>query len=107
MTNSAQSVSHTTVAVRGPWSSSDSSPTIAPGPSVATLRPLRFTVDRAVEHDERLAPGLALVDEQAARGHRDLVAGAGDALELLARAAGEQRHVAEVVDVCLLAGHGG
>ena len=64
MTNTVQSVSHTTVAVRGPWSSSDSSPTIAPGPSVATLRPLRCTDTDPVEHHERLAAGLALVDEQ-------------------------------------------
>ena len=62
--------------------------------------------DGALEDDERLAPGLALVDQQGAGGHLDLVAGTGDALELLARAAGEQRHVAEVVEVCLLAGHG-
>src|SRR5215213_8291393 len=42
-TNSVQSVSHSARAVRGPWSSSDSSPTMAPSPRVAILRPLRLT----------------------------------------------------------------
>jgi hypothetical protein len=44
MTSNLHSVSAVTVAVRGPRSSSDSSPKAAPGPSVATLRPLRFAV---------------------------------------------------------------
>ena len=86
MTNSEQSVSHTAVAVRGPWSSSDSSPTMAPGPERGDLAAVALDADVAVEDDERLPPGLALVDQQAAGRHRDLVARSGDALELLARA---------------------
>ena len=43
-TSNVQSVSHVAVAVRGPWSSSDSSPTMLPGPSVATFLALRLTV---------------------------------------------------------------
>ena len=56
-------MSAVTVAVRGPRSSSDSSPKAAPGPSVATLRPLRFAVAVAVDEDEHLAADLALSNQ--------------------------------------------
>src|SRR4029078_11645729 len=39
-----QSDSQITVAVRGPWSSKESSPTTVPGPNEATFLPLRLTI---------------------------------------------------------------
>ena len=44
MTSKVQSVAHVTDAVRGPWSSSESSPTTSPSLSVAICRLLRLIV---------------------------------------------------------------
>ena len=59
----------------------------------------------AVEDDERLPPGLSLIDDQRPCGHRDLVAGASNLLELLLTAGAEQLDVAQCLEVLLLAGH--
>ncbi len=106
MTSSVQSVAQIAVAVRGPWSSRESSPTTEPGPSVATLRPLRLTSISPSSDHEGLATGLALIDDQRARGHADLVARLGHFLEFLVVAPAEEGDLTERVQMLFLARHG-
>ena len=106
-TSNVQSVSQVAVAVRGPWSSSDSSPTMLPGPRRGDLLAVALHRDRAVEDDERLATHLPLIDDQRPGRHRDLVTGLRDLLQVLLRERLEHRDVAEVFEVRLFAGHGG
>ena len=63
-TTSSMSVSATTVALRGAFSSSASSPNASPGPRVATLRPVAGHPGLPVEDHEELVAGLALGDER-------------------------------------------
>ena len=83
MSISEQSVSHVTVAVRGPWSSSEKPADDGARPEGGHLLAVAAHRDGAVEDDERLTPRLALVDDHRARGHRDLVTGFGDLLQIL------------------------
>ena len=64
--NNTQSVSQITVAVRGPWSRSENSPTIAPAPEGRDLLAVAFDDDGSFEHHECLGARLALIDDQAA-----------------------------------------
>ena len=72
-------VSAMTLAMRGCWSSSDSSPKNCPGPSSAIVRPSRTT--RAVPDDdeEEAGPDLALAGDRATRLEGDLGGLVGDA----------------------------
>ena len=100
------SVSATTVAVRGPRSSSDSSPKYLPGPELGDLAVVPADAGGALEDEEELVPRAALVDEHAARLDLDLVGRPGDLLQVLARGRREQRDLSEVVEIRVLGGHG-
>ena len=85
------SVSATTVAVRGPRSSSDSSPKYMPGLSLGDLAGCSGGRSRLPSRMRKNScPGQALVDEHAARLDLDLVGGAGDLLQVLTARAAEK-----------------
>ena len=54
------------------------------------LAAVALDVDVAFEHDERLTAGLALIDDQRAGGHADLVTRPGHLLEFLVVARAEE-----------------
>ena len=62
---------------------------------------------RTLEHDERFAACLSLIDDQRAGGHDNFVAGLGDLFEVLLRTRREQRNLTKMVEVRLFAGHCG
>ena len=95
-----------TDAVRGPWSSSASSPTQVPGPMVATFFLLRRTSAVPLDDDEGLTADRALLAEGLAGREGDLVGRPRHRLQLLLRARREERDRCEVVEV-RLASHGG
>ena len=105
-TTSSMSVSATTVALRGAFSSSASSPNESPGPSVAILRALAGHPRRAVEDHEELVAGFTLGHEGLPRGDPYVLRPPGHQLEVLAGAGREERDLLEVVDECVSPRHG-
>ena len=105
-TTSSMSVSATTVALRGAFSSRASSPNASPGPMVAILRPWRHHLGGAAQDHEELVAGLALGDEGLAGRDAHLLRPLGDQLEVLAGAGREQRDLLEVIDEDVMARHG-
>ena len=100
------SVSATTVALRGAFSRSASSPNESPGPELAILRPAAEDLGGAAQDHEELVARLALGHERLAGRHADVLGPLGDELEVLAGAGREERDLLEVVDEDVMAGHG-
>ena len=86
-TSTVQSVSQVTVAVRGPWSSSDSSPTATPGPMRGDLPAVARHGGLAFDEHEHLAADVALACRARGLPSPSPRRTPGHALELLARRA--------------------
>ena len=95
-----------TVALRGAFSSSASSPNAAPGPMRRDLAALAGDPGGAVEDHEELVAGLALGDEGLAGRDPHVLRPPGDQLEVLAGAGREQRDLLEVIDEGVSPRHG-
>ena len=75
------------------------------GPERRDLLAVALHHHRTLEHDERFAAGLTLIDDQRAGRHDDFVARLGDLFQVLLRTRREQRDFTKVVEVRLFAGH--
>ena len=100
------SVSATTVALRGAFSSRASSPNDVAGAEGRDLAAVAGDLGGAVEDHEELVAGLALGHERLAGGDPHLLRPLGDQLEVLAGAGREQRDLLEVIDEDVMARHG-
>ena len=82
-----------TLALRGCWSMTDSSPKKSPGPRSASSSDPRRTLHRAVDDDVQAGSDLTLADDELAGGEILLAGRGGEARHRLVADAREKGHV--------------